>query len=156
MAASKFVTANGIRLHYLDFGNPAAPSLFCIHGLSGNAHNFDALAPHLAAAYHVMSLDVRGRGDSAWGPAGDYNAAVYARDLAAVLDSLKIDRVTLIGTSMGGMISMLFAGGYPDRVERLVLNDVGHEADPAGINRITDYMTASPTDFANLAEVVTY
>jgi len=156
MPSSQFVTVNGVKLHYLDFGNAAQPPLVCIHGLSGNAHNFDGLAPHLTGAYHVMSLDVRGRGDSAWGPSGDYNVAIYANDLAALLEALRLERVTLIGTSMGGMISMAYAGGYPERVGKLVLNDVGPEIDPAGVKRITEYMTTSPTDFADLGEVATY
>ena len=66
-AQSKFISANGLKLHYLDFGNPSKPPLVCIHGLSGNAHNFDGLAPHLMNDYHVISIDVRGRGDSEWG-----------------------------------------------------------------------------------------
>jgi len=155
-AESRYFDANGLRLHYLDYGNPAMPPLVCIHGLSGNAHNYDGLAPHLRDAYHVMSVDVRGRGDSAWGPAGEYLPPTYVSDLAAMLDALKIDRVTLIGTSMGGIISMIFAGGYPARVARLVLNDIGPEVNPAGLKRITDYFTASPADFADLAAVAAY
>lgn len=155
-AQSRFVTVNGLKLHYLDFGNPSKPPLVCIHGLSGNAHNFDGLAPHLAGDYHVMSVDVRGRGDSAWGPPGEYAPPVYVSDLSQMLDSLKIDRVTLVGTSMGGVISMIFAGGYPDRVERLVLNDIGPEVDPAGLKRITGYFTDAPNDFKDLAEVAAY
>jgi esterase len=156
MPSSEFATVNGIKLHYLDFGNHGMPPLACIHGLSGNARNFDALGPLLAADYHVISLDVRGRGDSQWGAPGDYNPAIYVRDLTALLDHLNFPRVTLIGTSMGGIISMMFAGGYPERVERLVLNDIGPEADPAGLKRITDYMTAYPNDFANMAEAAAY
>jgi esterase len=156
MPSSQFLTVNGLKLHYLDFGNSEKPALVCIHGLSGNAHNFDALAPQLRDAYHVIAVDVRGRGDSAWGPSGDYNTAVYVNDLAAMLEALAIDRVTLIGTSMGGMISMGYAGGFPDRVTKLVLNDVGPEIDQTGAKRITSYMTSSPTDFADLNEVVAY
>jgi pimeloyl-ACP methyl ester carboxylesterase len=156
MASSQFVTVNGLKLHYLDFGSAEKPPLVCIHGLSGNAHAFDGLAPHLVGSYRVIALDVRGRGDSEWGPPGDYNPSVYVSDLAVMLDTLKIDRISLIGTSMGGIISMMYAGGYPDRVERLVLNDIGPEVDPAGITRISDYMTSSPSDFANLAEVADY
>jgi pimeloyl-ACP methyl ester carboxylesterase len=156
MPSSQFVKVNGLKLHYLDFGNSEKPPLVCIHGLSGNAHNFDALAPQLRDAYHVISVDVRGRGDSEWGPSGDYNTAIYVNDLAAMLEALAIDRVTLIGTSMGGMISMGYAGGFPDRVTRLVLNDVGPEIDQAGAKRITGYMTSSPTDFADLNDVVAY
>ncbi len=153
---SVFHSANGLELHYLDFGNPAAPALVCIHGLSGNAHNFDGLAPHLASRYHVISIDVRGRGDSGWGPSTEYTPPVYVKDLAAILDGIGVGRVTLVGTSMGGIISMIFAGGYPERVERLVLNDIGPEIDPAGLKRITDYFTTARNEFNNLDEVAAY
>lgn len=156
IASSQFVEVNGLRLHYLDYGSAAKPPLVCLHGLSGNAHNFDYLAPRLAPDWHVMALDVRGRGDSAWGSPGEYNQQVYMTDLAGMLDALAIPRVTLIGTSMGGIIAMMFAGGYPERVERLVLNDVGPEIDPAGLGRITSYMTSSPSSFAAMDEVTRY
>ncbi|MGH7986183.1 MAG: alpha/beta fold hydrolase [Candidatus Binataceae bacterium] len=156
MAVSKFITVNGLKAHHLDHGDATRPALVCIHGLSGNAHNFDELAPYLNAAYHVIALDVRGRGDSQWGPPGDYAPGTYVSDLAALLNALEIPRTTLIGTSMGGIISMMFAGGYPERVERIVLNDIGPETDPAGINRITNYMTAAPSEFKNLDEVTAY
>ncbi len=125
MPEDKFQTAGGLKLHYLDFGGEGKPALVCIHGLTGNAHNFDALFPHLTARYRVLALDVRGRGDSAWGPAADYNPQVYVSDLKEFLDALGIKRVSLVGTSMGGVISMMFAGGYPETVEHLVLNDIG-------------------------------
>ena len=155
-AQSKFIQANSLQLHYLDFGNASAPPIVCIHGLSGNAHNFDGLAPKLASRYHVLSLDVRGRGDSAWGAAADYNPVIYVADLLAFITELGLDRISLIGTSMGGIISMIFAGGYPERVERLVLNDIGPEIDAAGLKRITDYFTEAPTEFATMADVAAY
>jgi pimeloyl-ACP methyl ester carboxylesterase len=153
---SNFITINGLRLHYLDFGNTGKPPLICIHGLSGNAHSFDSLAPHFASDYHVISVDVRGRGDSQWGPQDDYNPATYNSDLAAIIEQSGFLKVTLIGTSMGGMIAMLYAGGYPDRVERIVLNDVGPEVDPSGIKRITDYINIAPAEFDSLNEVGEY
>ncbi len=156
MPSNEFVSVNGLRLHYLDFGNHAKPPLVCIHGLSGNAHNFDQLAPHLSDSWHVMSLDVRGRGDSDWGPSGEYNAPVYVNDLVGMLDALGIRRVALIGTSMGGIISMMFAGGYPDRVDRVALNDIGPAIETVGLTRITNYMTSYPSSFADLEEVMAY
>ena len=155
-AQSRFVSANGLKLHYLDYGNPSKPPVVCIHGLSGNAHNFDVLAGHLSSEHHVMSIDVRGRGDSEWGAPGEYVPPVYVSDLSGMLEALEIERVTLIGTSMGGIISMIFAGGYPQRVDRLVLNDIGPEVNPAGLKRITDYFTAAPNDFKDMAEVAAY
>jgi len=156
MAQDKFVEVNGLRLHYLDWGGESMPWLVCLHGLTGNAHNFDALAPHLVRRYHVVAIDVRGRGDSAWGPPKEYLPQQYTSDLAAMLDALGIEKPTLIGTSMGGVISMMFAGGWPDRVERLVLNDIGPEIDPAGSARIASYVSESPDSFANLDEVAEY
>lgn len=156
IADSKFININGLRLHYLDFGNRGKPALICIHGLSGNAHNFDALAHHLENDYHVISIDVRGRGDSQWGPADDYNHAVYTSDLAGLIDQLQFRTVTLIGTSMGGAIAMLYAGGYPERIQRMVLNDIGPEVDLNGIRRITSYMSTAPAEFGSLTQVAEY
>ena len=156
MPEDKFQTAGGLKLHYLDFGGAGKPALVCIHGLTGNAHNFDALIPHLTPRYRVLALDVRGRGDSEWGPALDYNPQVYVNDLKEFLDGLGIKRVNLVGTSMGGVISMMFAGGYPEAVERLVLNDIGPEIDPAGLMRIMAYVAQAPERFKDMAEVRAY
>jgi pimeloyl-ACP methyl ester carboxylesterase len=156
MSVSKFITINGLRLHYLDHGTEGKPALVCIHGLTSNAHAFDALAPHLTAHFHVRSVDVRGRGDSGWTPGAEYTPQNYATDLAGMLDELKIERATLIGTSMGGMISILFAGGYPHRVEKVILNDIGPDIDPVGIGRIQSYVGEAPNEFNNLNEVAAY
>jgi pimeloyl-ACP methyl ester carboxylesterase len=156
MASDKFVSANGLRLHYLDHGNDGAPWVVCVHGLTGNAHNFDALAPHLQAKYHVISVDVRGRGDSQSGPPTEYLPQNYVTDLARMLEELGAARVSLIGTSMGGIISIIYAGGWPERVERLLINDIGCEIDPAGAARIAGYVGEAPERFDNLGEVVKY
>lgn len=156
MSHSKFITQNGLKLHFLDHGTEGKPPLVCIHGLTGNAHNFDALAPRLTGSFHVRAVDVRGRGDSGWTAGTEYTPQNYATDLAGLLDELKIERVTLIGTSMGGMISILFAGGYPHRVAKVVLNDIGPDIDPVGLARITSYVGESPSEFGNLTEVAAY
>ena len=90
---------------------------------------------------------MRGRGDSGWTPGAEYTPQNYATDLAGLLDELKIDRVTLIGTSMGGMISILFAGGYPHRVAKVIDNDIGPDLDPVGIARIGSYVGEAPIEF---------
>ena len=156
MASDKFVNANGLRLHYIDYGNDGAPWLVCVHGLTQNAHNFDALAPVLAAKYHLISVDVRGRGDSQWGPPTEYLPQNYVTDLAKMLEELGVARASLIGTSMGGIISMMYAGGWPERVERLVLNDIGPEIDPAGAARIASYVGEAPERFKDVGEVAQY
>jgi len=150
---SRFITIDGLKLHYLEFGEPRNPAIVCIHGLTRSAHDFDALAPHLAARYRVIALDVRGRGDSAWGPPDRYNIATYAGDLAALLDELGLGRVSLIGTSMGGRISILYAGRHPERVERVVLNDIGPALNPEASAQINQWVASAPLEFVNLDEV---
>lgn len=155
MPADKFVKVNGLDLHYLDFGGDGALLVF-IHGLSGNAHNFDPVAPRYVRKYHALSIDVRGRGDSQWGPPTEYLAQNYASDLAGIVDSLGASRVTLVGTSMGGIISIMYAGGWPDRVQRVVLNDIGPEIDPAGVARISNYVGEARDRFKEIGEVAEF
>src|SRR5262249_10487036 len=112
--------------------------------------------PRLSGNFHVRSIDVRGRGDSGWTAGTEYTPQNYATDLAGMLDELGIERVTLIGTSMGGMISILFAGGYPHRVAKVILNDIGPDIDPVGIARITGYVGESPSELDSLSEVAAY
>lgn len=151
-----YIEANGLRHHLLVRGEPGSPVVVMVHGLAQQAHAFDAIATHLAARYHVYCLDVRGRGESAWGPAEGYSVDTYVADLESVLDGLGIRSASLIGTSMGGQISMYFASGHPGRVNKLVLNDIGPEIDPAGLQRIVSYVGDAPDGFPDAKAVVKY
>ena len=124
--------------------------------MSGNAHNFDGLAPISATITTLCRSTCAVAATAHWVPPAEYNPVVNVADLDAAITALGLDRVTLIGTSMGGIISMIFAGGYPDRVERLVLNDIGPESDPSGLQRITDYFTDEHSGFRDMAEVAAY
>lgn len=151
-----FVQANGLRHHLIARGQPGSPVVMMLHGLAGQAHTFDGIANHLAKKYHVYCLDVRGRGESEWGAPEDYNTDTYVDDLEAVVQSLGLQRFSLVGTSMGGLITMNYVPRYPDRVERAVLNDVGPEIDPAGLQRILEYVGHAPEMFADMKSVVKY
>jgi pimeloyl-ACP methyl ester carboxylesterase len=153
--ASKFAHVNGLRLHYLDWGNEGAPVIVCVHGLTSHAHAFDGFARRSAGRFHVLSLDVRGRGDSAWSPTGEYTMAAYTADLVAFVDARGLTRFTLVGTSMGGRISMHYAATHADRLDRLVLNDIGPDSE-AGSDRITAVGASRPSSFASLDEAVAY
>ena len=120
-AVDRFVRVGDINLHYLEWGQAGAPPVIMIHGLSGNAHAFDNLAPHFVPRYHVISVDVRGRGDSDWAADANYSNDAYIGDLEALRQALGFERMSLVGTSMGGRISLTYAGTYPDPVERTVL-----------------------------------
>lgn len=151
-----FVHANGIRHHLLARGAPGAPVVIMIHGLAGQAHTFDGIANILAARFHVYCLDVRGRGESEWGPPEQYTIDTYVQDLEAVREALGLQRFALVGTSMGGLITMQYAPRYPERVSHAVLNDIGPEIDPAGLQRILAYLQGAPEMFADLKAVVRY
>jgi pimeloyl-ACP methyl ester carboxylesterase len=103
----------------------------------------------------VVALDVRGRGDSAWSPAGEYTMAAYTADLVAFVDGLGLTRFTLVGTSMGGRIGMHYAATHADRLERLVLNDIGPDSE-SGSDRITRVGASRPSSFASLDDAVAY
>ena len=153
-AVDRHVKVGDLNLHYLEWGGPDAPPVIMVHGLSGNAHGFDSLVPHFLPKYHVISVDVRGRGDSDWATEGDYSNEAYVADLEGVRQALGFERVSLVGTSMGGRISMTYAGTYPDRVERAVLNDIGPEIDPRGGDRIAASTRDAVTSFASMDEVL--
>lgn len=154
-ANSCYLTVNGLRLHYLDWGNPEAPHLVFVHGLTGTGHAFDNPARRFRDRYHIMAVDVRGRGDSAWSPDGKYEYEDYASDLEGMVAQLGLRRFTLIGTSMGGIISMIYASKHAQHLERLVINDIGPDPEE-GSNRITQNVSATPASFGAMDEALAY
>jgi esterase len=125
--ADRYATVNGLRLHYLDWGASAKPALILLHGIARHAHTFDHLASNLARDYHVIALDMRGHGDSAWSPEGAYLVEDYVKDLESLVGQLGLRKLTLLGNSTGGRVVQVFAGLHPDLVERLIVEDVGPE-----------------------------
>ncbi len=148
--ASAFVDVDGLRLHYLDWGG-SAPPLVMLHGFSGHAHTWDRTAAVLSNQYRVLALDQRGHGDSEWAPR--YGSKPLVTDLLHFLDALKLNKVVLMGLSMGGNVAYLFAAMYPERVERLVILDIGPEISSIGVDRIAR-STAESDVFASEEEAV--
>src|SRR4029434_3604385 len=91
---STFLTVNGLRLHYFDWGNAGAPPVVCVHGYTSSAQSFNALARQLQDRFHVITPDVRGHGESAWSPAGEYQFTDLVSDLAEFIDQLGLMRFT--------------------------------------------------------------
>jgi pimeloyl-ACP methyl ester carboxylesterase len=137
-----FETHDGLMLYSRVYAGPSpgAPAVLCLHGLMRNSRDFEDLAPHLAARHRVIVPDVRGRGLSARDPkAENYQIPVYLKDLELLLSGLGVERTAIVGTSMGGLMAMVWAAMQPARVARIVLNDVGPEVDPVGLERIRGY-----------------
>ena len=150
------VQANGINLHYLDWGSQGNPVALLLHGLRGHAHSWDDVSASLCDKYQVLALDQRGRGETDWAPGGDYSGAAFVADVKDFCEALDLNSFTLIGHSMGGRNSMAFAGRYPETIERLVIVDIGPTVDPRGGQRITQELQAVPEEFDSFEAVVAY
>jgi pimeloyl-ACP methyl ester carboxylesterase len=148
-------TINGLRLRVLEWGDPGAPPVVCVHGYTSSAEAFNALARRIAERVRLIAMDVRGHGESAWSPDGAYQYADQAGDLAALVDQLGLRQFTLIGTSMGGIIAMTYAADHAGRLAGLVINDIGPDPE-AGTQRITQTVGARPERFASLDEAMAY
>jgi pimeloyl-ACP methyl ester carboxylesterase len=138
-------TVDSLALYARDYP-PLLPEtglpVICLHGLTRNSRDFEAIAPRIAAlGRRVVAPDMRGRGKSANDPdPAHYVPAVYAQDVLKLMDALAIPRAVFIGTSMGGLITMLLATMAPDRIAASILNDVGPKLNPAGLARIATYV----------------
>lgn len=139
---ARFTTSDGLSLHYTDTG--AGQPILCLAGLTRNSADFSFMAPHLAD-HRLICMDYRGRGQSDHAPDFmTYNILREGRDAIELLDHLGLDRVTLIGTSRGGLIAMALAHAHPGRLSGVVLNDIGPEVATDGIARIMDYVGRTP------------
>jgi pimeloyl-ACP methyl ester carboxylesterase len=151
----KTLTVDGLALHYLEWGEAEAPPIVCVHGYTGSADAFNALARHLEHRYRILAPDVRGHGESAWSPTGAYSYADQAGDLAEFAKLLGLDRLVLVGNSMGGIIAMAYAAEHAERLLGLVIDDIGPDVE-AGSQRITGLVGNRPDEFATLEEAMAY
>lgn len=120
-----FVEVAGLRLHYQDYGAAGKPPMLCVHGSAAHAHWFDFVAAGFNRDHHVRAIDQRGHGDSQWdnSPAPDYSAERYAADLNEVAEKLDLRDFVLVGHSMGGLVSTVYASTYPGRAKAFILID---------------------------------
>jgi len=150
----KFVTANSLKLHYLDWGNPDAPPMLLLHGLSGNAHYWDFFAQMMKNDYHILALDQRGHGDSSW--AASYGPKDYVLDLEAFVTALELDNIVLIGHSMGGINAIIYAARHPEQISQLAIIDIGPKIAAAGMERMEKERASEPEAFNSEEEAIKY
>ncbi len=137
-----WTSRDGLKLHFRDYpGRDDRPPVLCLPGLTRNARDFSHVAEQLSGEWRVLCPDMRGRGDSAYAKdSATYNPMQYADDLVMLLEQEGIERFVSFGTSLGGLLTMIFAMTQPDRLAGVLLNDVGPEIDPAGLERIRSYV----------------
>ena len=139
------LAAAGLRFHYVTWGPDSAPPVLLLHGLTGHARTWDALARDLSADFRVIALDQRGHGDSDRAPDADYRVATMAGDVERFVEALGLERFTLVGLSMGGRVGIAYAGGrHAVRIERFCIVDIGPEVHLPGLERIRQMMAGAP------------
>ena len=137
-----FRAQDGLELYYRDYGNPLTTTIpvLCLAGLTRNAIDFHDLALHLSPHRRIISLDLRGRGRSEYDPnPNNYTPHTYLSDVTHLLTVTNCHKVIVIGTSLGGLIAMALGAVRPTTLAGVVLNDIGPEIDPEGVQRISSY-----------------
>ena len=137
-----WTSRDGLKLHYRDYaGRTDRPPLLMLHGLTRNSRDFENVAARYAGDWRVIAVDFRGRGQSARDPnSAQYVPGTYAADVIQLLDELDIGEAVFLGTSLGGLVTMIVAQVAPERIAGVLLNDVGPELDLSGIDRIKTYV----------------
>lgn len=137
----KFITLNGLKFHYRDWGANDAPVLIALHGVTSTAYAWDITARALSDRYRVLALDQRGHGETEW--AKEYSMASGIADVEAFARELGLKKFVLVGHSMGGRIAYYYAPRHLDQIERLVIVDIGPEISPVFVKRLQAAMVAN-------------
>ena len=135
-------SADGLKLHYREYaGRDDRPPIICIAGLTRNARDFEPVARHFAGEWRVLCVELRGRGDSEYSKDWEtYTPLTYAEDLRGLLEQAGIERFVSVGTSLGGILTMLLGATDANRIAWAVLNDIGPVIAPEGLSRIRNYV----------------
>jgi len=141
----ELIELRGLRFHYRDWAAkaPGAPDLVLLHGLTGHARSWDAFAEAMTDRYRVLALDQRGHGETAWAPADKYAITDMADDLEAFVSAMGLKDFTLLGLSMGGQVTMDYAGRRAAALSRCVIVDIGPEIAATGSSRIQSGIRAT-------------
>lgn len=152
---SHFATVGGLRLHYLEWGQPEAPPIVLLHGGGQSAHTWQRVAGRLRNRYHLIAPDARGHGDSDWAPDRDYTLAAMREDLHGLTSQLGIEQFVLTGMSLGGMAALAYAGTYGETLRGLVVIDIAPDVQREGRERIVGFMRGRES-FDSLDDAVAY
>jgi len=144
-----FHAANGLRFCVREWGAAQNPPLVLLHGLRGFSATWRGVARAFSSDWRLIAIDQRGRGDSEWDPGANYYTDAYLADLEAIVEALALKRFVLVGHSMGGTTAYVYAARHPDRLNALVIEDIGpgSSASGAGAERIRREMAELPLSF---------
>jgi pimeloyl-ACP methyl ester carboxylesterase len=149
----KYIRVNQLRLHYLDWGKGGDKTILLLHGFMSHAHMWDKLASELSARFHVLALDQRGHGDSEWTKETYYNIDNHFSDISALIESLRLEKVIILGHSMGGRNALFYAACAPEKVERLILVDARLGNNQEASKALRRQLASLPLKAKNMDEV---
>lgn len=155
---TQVILVGGLRLLCRHWGEASAPAVVLLHGLRGFSGTWRTLAASLARDYHLIALDQRGRGDSDWDPHYNYYTDAYLADLEGAVDQLALSSFALLGHSMGGTTSYVYASRHPERIAALIIEDIapGSSTRGRGAERIVAEMATLPESFGSWGEARHY
>jgi pimeloyl-ACP methyl ester carboxylesterase len=157
-AREGWITSEGLRLRYVEWGAADAPAIVALHGLRAFAYTWEPVALPLAGRFRIVALDQRGRGQSDWDPQRRYFTEHYVRDLEALVAHLGLGPFVLLGHSMGGAMAFVYAAAHPERLAGLAIEDMGPGASAggAGAERIRRELLATPQRFADWSAAMAF
>ncbi len=155
--ADRYLTVDGLRIHYLDWQRPDDPpraTLILLHGIGRVAHCFDPIVPHFRDRFRVIAMDMRGHGDSDWHPQAQYLVEDYVHDLEGLVEQLGLRDVIVWGNSTGGRVAQVFAGLHPELTRGVIVEDVGPERPKEISSRRGARMAREQQGWASIEELV--
>jgi len=150
----RYMEINGLRFHYLDWGNDKQQPMVLLHGFLAHAHVWDDFALNFRSHYHVIALDQRGHGESQWSKDGAYTMDDHFSDIAHFIETLDLNDLILIGHSMGGRHALFCAACVPYKVDRLILVDARPGNDLQASHALRRLLATFPLEAHSLKEVV--
>ena len=150
----RYIEINGLRLHYLDWGNNGCQTMLLLHGFMAHAHVWDDFAFSFGSRYHVIALDQRGHGESQWSEEGAYTIENHFVDLTNFIETLGLKNIILVGHSMGGRNALFYTAYNPDNVKKLILVDARPRNNPESSKALKRLLMKLPLQAGSLDEVV--
>ncbi|MCH7741709.1 MAG: alpha/beta hydrolase [Proteobacteria bacterium] len=149
----KLIEMNGLRFHYRDWRStkPDAEDLVLLHGYTGHARSWDWFAERMSDSYRVLALDQRGHGETQWAQPSEYGSLKMVEDLKTFVAAHGLESFNLLGLSMGGIVSIHYAGSCPAELKKLVIVDIGPKISTSGTSRIQTSVQQSDV-FENVDE----
>lgn len=150
---NKLLKVNGIKLHYVDWGNPDRTTLLLLHGFTGHARVWDYIASAMKKDYHVIALSQRGHGDSEWSSNDAYTIDDHFTDLVRFIERLRLKNLILAGHSMGGRNALFYTACLPEKVKKLILIDSRPGNNPQAKNALKNHISNFPVQAKSYNEI---